>query len=252
MKQCLGCCLAVLLCMWFSPLSSVGQSLDEDILEVKVKGVTIDPQSNTPVVILEEQQGHHAFPMWIGLPEARAIMLAMEGVPTPRPLTHMLLHNILTHLHVHIGRVIITDMRGETFYATILLRQGNQTLTIDARPSDAIALALHGQAPVFATKKLLDAVPTVTLQEPPPFSAVVKTLGMHIQTLDATLAGFFSFGEGGRCLGILCGSRKSGREAWHAPRRRDYQRRWETCPRYPGFSGNLQGEKGWSGKALPG
>jgi len=219
MKQCLGCCLAVLLCMWFSPLSSVGQSLDEDILEVKVKGVTIDPQSNTPVVILEEQQGHRAFPMWIGLPEARAIMLAMEGVPTPRPLTHMLLHNILTHLHVHIGRVIITDMRGETFYATILLRQGNQTLTIDARPSDAIALALHGQAPVFATKKLLDAVPTVTLQEPPPFSAVVKTLGMHIQTLDATLAGFFHLAKAG---GVLVSSVAAGSQAEkHGIRRGD-------------------------------
>ena len=98
----------------------------------------------------------------LGCLKRAPLCFAMEGVPTPRPLTHVLLHNILTHLHVHIGRVIITDMREDTFYATILLRQGNNTLTIDARPSDAIALALHGQAPVFATKKLLDAVPTVT------------------------------------------------------------------------------------------
>ena len=142
MKQYLVCCLVVLLSACVSPLNSVSQPLDEDVLEVKIKGVTIDPQGNTPVVILEEQQGSRAFPIWIGLPEARAIILEMEGVSTPRPLTHVLLHNILVDLNVKIGRVIITDMQDDTFYATILLRQGNKTLTIDARPSDAIALAL--------------------------------------------------------------------------------------------------------------
>jgi uncharacterized protein len=133
MKRCLVCCLAVLLSVCFSPLRSMGQPLDEDVLEVKVKGVTIDPQGNTPVVILEEQQGHRAFPIWIGLPEARAIMLEIEGVSTPRPLTHVLLHNILVDLNVKIGRVIITDMRNDTFYATILLRQGNTTRLMHAQ-----------------------------------------------------------------------------------------------------------------------
>jgi uncharacterized protein len=210
MKRCLVCCLAVLLSVCFSPLRSMGQPLDEDVLEVKVKGVTIDPQGNTPVVILEEQQGHRAFPIWIGLPEARAIMLEIEGVSTPRPLTHVLLHNILVDLNVKIGRVIITDMRNDTFYATILLRQGNTTLTIDARPSDALALALHVKAPVFATKKLLDAVRTVTLQEPPASFSVVKTLGMHIQNLDATLASFFHLANAG---GILVSSVEVGSQA---------------------------------------
>ena len=153
MKQYLVCCLVVLLSACVSPLSSVSQPLDEDVLEVKIKGVTIDPQGNTPVVILEEQQGHRAFPIWIGLPEARAIMLEMEGVSTPRPLTHVLLHNILVDLNVKIGRVIITDMQEDTFYATILLRQGNKTLTIDARPSDAIALAFTRPGACFCDKK---------------------------------------------------------------------------------------------------
>ena len=103
MNQCLVCCLAVFLSVCFSPLNSVGQALDEDVLEVKIKGVTIDPQGNTPVVILEEQQGHRAFPIWIGLPEARAIMFELEGVPTPRPLTHVLLHNILVDLNVKLA-----------------------------------------------------------------------------------------------------------------------------------------------------
>jgi bifunctional DNase/RNase len=219
MKQCLVCCLAVLLSVCFSPLSSIGQPRNEDVLEVQVKGVTIDPQGHTPVVILEEQQGHRAFPIWIGIPEARAIMLEMEGVSTPRPLTHALLHNILVDLNVKVGRVIITAMQEETFYATILLRQDNKTLAIDARPSDAIALALHVHAPVFATKKLLDTVRTVTWQEPPTPVSVVKTLGMHLQNLDATLASFFHLAKAD---GVLVSSVDAGSQAeQHGIRRGD-------------------------------
>src|SRR5262245_46160640 len=216
MKQYVVCCL-MLVSVCVSPLRSLGQSLDEDVLEVKVKGVTIDPQGNTPVVILEEQQGHRAFPIWVGIPEARAIMLEMEGVSSPRPLTHVLLHNILVNLNVKIGRVIITDMQEDTFYATILLRQGNKTLTVDARPSDAIALALHVHAPVFATKKLLNAVPTVTLQEPPSSASVVKALGMHLQNLDATLASLFHLAKAG---GVLVSSVEVGSQAEHHGMRR--------------------------------
>src|SRR5437763_6171295 len=120
MKQCLLCCLALLLCVWVSPPRSIGESLNEDLLEMKVNGVTMDPQGNTPVVILVEPQGHRAFPIWIGLPEARAIALALEGVATTRPLTHVLLRNILADLKVEIMRVVITDMQNNTFYATIL------------------------------------------------------------------------------------------------------------------------------------
>src|SRR5215510_4236686 len=128
MKQYLVCCLVVLsACV--SPFRSVSQPLDEDVLEVKIKGVTIDPQGNTPVVILEEQQGHRAFPMWIGLPEARAIMLELEGVSPPRPLTHVLLHNILVDLDVKIRHVVLTDMQDDTFYAIILLQKGSKILT---------------------------------------------------------------------------------------------------------------------------
>ena len=217
MKRCLLCGLALCLSVWVSLPSSVGQPLDEDILEMKVKGVTMDPQGNTPVVILEEPQGRRAFPIWIGLPEARAIVLEMEGVSIPRPLTHILLNNILTDLNVQITRIVITDMHDNTFYATILLRQGNKTLTVDARPSDAIALALHVKAPVFVTKKLLDAVRTVTLQESATFST--KTLGMHIQSLDATLASFFHLTKAD---GILVSAVEAGGQAErHGMRRGD-------------------------------
>jgi S1-C subfamily serine protease len=125
----------------------------------------------------------------------------------------------LVDLNVKISRVIITDMQDDTFYATILLRQGNKTLTIDARPSDAIALALHVHAPVFATKKLLNAVPTVTLQEPPSPASVVKALGMHLQNLDATLASFFHLAKAG---GVLVSSVEAGSQAeQHGMRRGD-------------------------------
>jgi len=171
--------------------SSVGQPSDDDILEMKVKGVTMDPQRDTPVVILEEPQGRLALPIWIGFPEARAIALEMEGVPTPRPLTHVLLHNILTDLNVKNCTYHITDIQDTTFYAILLLRQENKTLTIDARPSDAIALALHVNAPVFVTKKLLNVVRPVTLQEPAAPSFSTKTLGMLYEPVIATLAHFF-------------------------------------------------------------
>src|SRR5262245_11009589 len=209
MKRCMLCCLA-LLCVWASPLRSVGQSLNEDLLEMQVKGVTMDPQGNTPIVILAEPQGHRAFPVWIGLPEARAIVLAMEGVVTPRPLTHVLLHNILADLKVEIVRVVITDIQDSTFYATILLRQEQKTLTIDARPSDAIALALQANVPVFVTRKLLDAVRTVALQEPgsPPLST--RMLGMHVQSLDATLASAFHLAS---TDGVLIASVEAGGQA---------------------------------------
>src|SRR5262249_4730173 len=147
MKRCMLCYLALLLSVAVSLPRSAGQSLNEDVLEMKVKGVAMDPQGNTPVVILEDLQGHRAFPIWIGLPEARAIVLAMEGVATPRPLTHVLLSKILTDLNVEVVRVVITDMQNSTFYATILLRQGNRTLTSDARPSDAIAWLYRSMPP---------------------------------------------------------------------------------------------------------
>ena len=175
-----------------------------------VKGVTIDPQGNTPVVILAEPQGDRAFPIWIGLSEARAIALTIEGVATPRPLTHALLHNILTDLKVEIVRVVITDIQNSTFYATILLRQEQRTLTIDARPSDAIALALQAKVPVFVTRELLDAVRTVALQDPalPPPST--KTLGMHVQSLDAALASVFHLAS---TDGVLVASVETGGQA---------------------------------------
>jgi bifunctional DNase/RNase len=219
MKRCMLCYLALLLSVSVSLPGSLSQSPNEDVLEMKVKGVTMDPQGNTPIVILEDLQGRRAFPIWVGLPEARAILLALEGVATPRPLTHVLLHKILTDLTVEVVRITITDMHDNTFYATILLRQSNKTFTIDARPSDAIALALQAKAPVFATRKLLEAVRTVTLQEPTAPPLPTKTLGMHVQGLDMTLASFFHLPHSN---GVLVSAVEAGGQAErHGMRRGD-------------------------------
>lgn len=179
--------LSVLLC----PGSFAAQNVSDDVLEMKIKGVTIDPYGNTPMVILEDAERHQAFPIWIGLPEAQAIARAMEDISTPRPMTHTLLQNILSDLQVEVSRIVIRDLRRNTFYASIVLRQGPKTLTIDARPSDAIALALNVKAPIFVANKVLGSVRTVSLSVSSPPRHATKKFGMHLQKLDATLAGAF-------------------------------------------------------------
>lgn len=166
-------------------------SHESDLREMKVKGIMMDPEGDSPVVILEETRERRAFPIWVGLSEARAIALELESVPTPRPLTHALLKNMLALLHVEVMRVVISDIQGNTFYATISLRTAQQMLAIDARPSDAIALALSTQAPIFVTSKVLGAVRTIPQQELSPALGDTKTWGMHVQNLDANLASFF-------------------------------------------------------------
>jgi bifunctional DNase/RNase len=171
--------------------SAAAQSLLDEMLEMKVKGVTIDPHGNTPIVILEDAEGHQAFPIWIGVPEAQAIARALEGALTPRPMTHALLQNMLTDLQVEVARIVIHDLQSNTFYASIFLRQGPKTLTVDARPSDAIAVALGAKAPIFVTKKVLGSVRTVALSASSLAPQAAKKLGMHLQSLDATLAQAF-------------------------------------------------------------
>lgn len=160
----------------------------DDILEMTVKGVALDPYGNTPIVVLEEIQQHRAFPIWIGRHEAQAIIHALEGTSTPRPMTHTLLHNILNDLQISISRIIINDLQNNTFYASISLQQGTTTVTLDARPSDAIALALAVQAPIFATRSVLKAIRTVKLSTPLISEQTTKQFGMHLQALHARLA----------------------------------------------------------------
>lgn len=181
----------LLLFLTFFQTSSATQTPSEDILEMKVKGVAMDPHGNTPVVILEDLEGQQAFPIWIGLPEAQAIARALEETATPRPMTHTLFQNILNNLEVKVTRILINDLQSNTFYASIILRQGSKIFTIDARPSDALALALGAKAPIYVAKKVLGSVRTVNLSAASLPQHSSKQLGMHLQSLNPELAHFF-------------------------------------------------------------
>ena len=183
--------LLLLLFLMFFQSSSATQTPSEDILEMKVKGVAMDPQGNTPIVILEDLEGQQAFPIWIGLPEAQAIARALEDIATPRPMTHTLFQNILSNLGVKVTRILINDLQSNTFYASIILRQGSKIFTIDARPSDALALALGAKAPIYVAKKVLGSVRTVNLSAASLPQHSSKQLGMHLQSLNPELAHFF-------------------------------------------------------------
>lgn len=120
-----------------------------------VKALIVDPIANMPVVILRDADEKNFLPIWVGVFEANAIALQMEGITTPRPMTHDLLRNIIRQIEGNVVSVVINNLLENTFYAQINLKIGDRELTIDSRPSDAIALALRAQAPVFVEEEVL-------------------------------------------------------------------------------------------------
>ena len=123
------------------------------MLQMVVKGLTLDPLTNMPIVILKDVEGNRALPIWIGTNEANAIALEMERITTPRPMTHDLIRNILEGLKAKVSRIVVNDLRDNTFYAVIFLAVNGAEVAIDSRPSDAIALALRVKAPIFVAEK---------------------------------------------------------------------------------------------------
>lgn len=132
-------------------------------VRMTIKGLMIDPSSNMPIVVLHDPGGEIFLPIWIGVFEANAIALSIEGVEPTRPLTHDLLSRTLKALDAKLEKVTISDLQENTFFATLELRTAEQTRTIDCRPSDAIALALRSGAPVFALRSVLDSAQAVNL-----------------------------------------------------------------------------------------
>jgi uncharacterized protein len=124
-------------------------------LEVKIRGLMMDPATNQPVVVLKELQGSGVLPIWVGVYEAQAIALEIEKVQTARPMTHDLLKNVLTGLNVHVQRVVVSDLKDDTFYALIWMEREGQTMSMDSRPSDALALALRLDCPIFVDDQVL-------------------------------------------------------------------------------------------------
>jgi uncharacterized protein len=121
-----------------------------------VKALIVDPIANMPVVILRDDAETNLLPIWVGLFEANAIALQMEGVTTPRPMTHDLLKNVIEKIQGDVVRVVINALEENTFYAQIHLRVADREVLVDSRPSDAIALALRTNAPVFVEEEVLE------------------------------------------------------------------------------------------------
>jgi bifunctional DNase/RNase len=125
-------------------------------IEMNIKGLMIDPITNMPIIILRDQEGHRILPIWVGVFEANAIALQIENVQTPRPMTHDLLKNIIDDLSASVERIVVTELKENTFYALIHLRRNGHSIAVDARPSDAIALALRTQSPIFVEEAVID------------------------------------------------------------------------------------------------
>lgn len=136
------------------------------MLEMTIKALMVDPSSNAPIVILEDLAKERALPICIGHSEAQAIGIKMKDVSVPRPMTHDLIKNILEGIQATVSRIVINDMEDNTFFAVILLSIDGNEVSIDSRPSDAIALALRVDAPIYVAKKVLDETRTIDLSEP--------------------------------------------------------------------------------------
>jgi len=130
-------------------------------IEMNIKGLMIDPITNMPIIILRDQEGQRILPIWVGVFEANAIALQIENVQTPRPMTHDLLKNIIDDLSAQVERIVVTELKENTFYALIHLRKNGHSIEVDARPSDAIALALRTRSPIFVEEAVIQSARSV-------------------------------------------------------------------------------------------
>jgi bifunctional DNase/RNase len=131
------------------------------MIEMNIKGLMVDPITNMPIIILRDPDGDKVLPIWVGVFEANAIALQIENIQTPRPMTHDLLRNVIQDLQATVEKVVVYDLKENTFYAMIHLQTPAGAVTIDARPSDAIALALRTRAPIMVEEKVIDSAKTV-------------------------------------------------------------------------------------------
>jgi len=124
-------------------------------VEMKIRGLMMDPITNMPIVILKETCGSNVLPIWVGVYEANAIALEIEKVVTPRPMTHDLLKNVLVGLDTQVQKIVVTTIKDDTFFAVIWLERDGTLISIDSRPSDALALALRIDCPIFVEDEVL-------------------------------------------------------------------------------------------------
>jgi bifunctional DNase/RNase len=126
-------------------------------VEMKIRGLMMDPVTNMPIVILKDLDGNSILPIWVGVYEANAIALEIEKVSTPRPMTHDLIKTLLTGLHAGVKKIVVSELREDTFYAIIWLERDGKLISIDSRPSDALAIALRLDCPVYVDDSVLQS-----------------------------------------------------------------------------------------------
>jgi uncharacterized protein len=124
-------------------------------VEMKIRGLMMDPVTNMPIVVLKDTSGPAVLPIWVGIYEANAIALEIEKVATPRPMTHDLIKNLLFGLEAQVRKVVVNELKDDTFYAVIWLERDGQVLSVDSRPSDALALALRVDCPIYVEDEVL-------------------------------------------------------------------------------------------------
>lgn len=135
------------------------------LVEMMVKGLALDPMSNMPIIILKDLEEKKALPIWVGIFEANAIALELEKINTPRPMTHDLIKNILEGLGVVVKRIVVNDLKDNTFYAILELMVNGNQITIDSRPSDAIAIALRVGAPIYVSDNVIQRAKSVDIAD---------------------------------------------------------------------------------------
>jgi uncharacterized protein len=136
-------------------------------VEMKIRGLIMDPVSNTPVVLLKDVGSDAVLPIWVGVYEANAIAIEIEKSTTPRPMTHDLIKNVLTGLDAQVHKIVVTELKDDTFYAVIWLEREGQIISIDSRPSDALALALRVDCPIFVDDEVLKTATSKQSPAPP-------------------------------------------------------------------------------------
>lgn len=194
-------CLISLLPVAFGGLVSACHAADapSEVVKVEVRQVGFDPVSRSPVLILEDEAHTRAMPIWIGASEARAIELELRGEPAPRPLTHDLVKDILEQVGVGFEKVIVSELKDSTYYARIHLSRAGAPFEIDSRPSDAIALALRFQRPIFVASGLLEAAfpldPRDTTKQVRQTLSSIRIAGVSVQNVSADLAHHFQLSD---------------------------------------------------------
>ncbi len=126
-------------------------------IEVRIRGLMMDPATNMPIIVLKDVASDTVMPIWVGIFEANAIAIEIEKMAAPRPMTHDLTRNLIHYMNGTLERVVITELKEDTFFAVLWLRQGEEPIAIDARPSDAIALALRADCPIYVSEQVMQS-----------------------------------------------------------------------------------------------